>query len=154
MVIEKNLLLKNKLKVEDLQNTTWNANISTVSTVTSILMAVIALIVSFMYGKDLNFTDSLFFYFILCIVGIGTILSASSLQFWRLCMDKGKSVKQYIRYRTIATNLDILGWSCIYFSIFFLVALVNIFVSVLLSSIGTIFFIMVLEVKYYIINNK
>ncbi len=154
MVIEKDLLLKKKLKIEDLQSTTWNANISTVSTVTSILMAVIALIVSFMYGKDLNFTDSLFFYFILCIVGIGTIFSASSLQFWRLCMDKGKSVKQYIKYRSIATNLDILGWSCIYFSIFFLVALVNIAVSIILSSIGTLFFVLVLEIKYHIINNK
>jgi hypothetical protein len=145
---EATLLRKGKISVEELQAGIWNFNASGVLTLTSISFAIIVLGVGYLYDKSLPHYDRLFFDIIILSVSVGAILSAASLQFWHLCLDKGRAIEDYIRLRNIATLFQVISWLSLYISIFLAVSLVNTVFGILIGIIGGIAIIVILEYKF------
>ncbi len=145
---EGNLLKNKRITVDELQAGIWNVNASGVLTLTSISFAIIVLGVGYLYDKKLPHYDRLFFDIIILSVSIGALLSAASLQFWYLCLDKGRTIDEYIRLRRIATFFQVISWLSLYVSIFLAVSLVNTAFGITIGVIGSMAIIIVFEYKF------
>lgn len=148
-------LKENPELLNQLQSSTWNANLNSVSIVASILVAVVSMIVAYMYSTQqknkLDEKDYFYIYrnIILFIVSLGMILSALSVQFWVVCMDYGRPLEDYFSARIYATTTNLFSWLFVYIAIFMLISLINKFIATLITLTSVVSFILYHEWRIY-----